>query len=470
MSNHKWKMRDIVVVIPGIMGSELRKDGNVLWPPTNLKKLQALLHLSNALAELSLTSEEQSDGIQPVRLVTQDLVIPGLLTDRSYTPLKERVSSYFDVICRELGDPRPGNYFEFPYDWRRDNRLAASALKTLITFRLQQWREYKGDPGAKVILLCHSMGGLVARYCLEALNGWQECRLLVTFGTPHRGSLKVLSALSTGLHKWGINVTAFIRSFDSMYQLLPVYAAIEDGSLFKRITEVGPIQGVDENKARRGLEFHNEINTAVEGHLNEPNYLRDRYEVIFITGLGGHTYQSARILLSDSSASERKVSFEYTLPPHVHPLLLGGDNTVPALSATPVEYSGKARNVDFVETHAFLHSNKQVLDYLMGRIKRTQAIGHEQVRDPGDFGMLAQSDMVVLDMDDAYFEGEAIEAIVRPLIPDGTLPNLNAVLLSGETGPIERGPIFRTGKLMILYQLTRSFHETYSPSYFSRRV
>ena len=153
MSNHKWKMRDIVVVIPGIMGSELRKDGNVLWPPTNLKKLQALLHLSNALAELSLTSEEQSDGIQPVRLVTQDLVIPGLLTDRSYTPLKERVSSYFDVICRELGDPRPGNYFEFPYDWRRDNRLAASALKTLITFRLQQWREYKGDPGAKVILL-----------------------------------------------------------------------------------------------------------------------------------------------------------------------------------------------------------------------------------------------------------------------------------------------------------------------------
>ena len=35
---------------------------------------------------------------------------------------------------------------------------------------------------------------------------------------------------------------------------------------------------------------------------------------------------------------------------------------------------------------------------------------------------------------------------------------------------IERGPIFRTGKLMLLYQLTRSFHETYSPSYFSRRI
>ena len=37
-------------------------------------------------------------------------------------------------------------------------------------------------------------------------------------------------------------------------------------------------------------------------------------------------------------------------------------------------------------------------------------------------------------------------------------------------GATERGPIFRTGKLMLLYQLARSFHETYSPSYFSRRI
>ena len=39
-----------------------------------------------------------------------------------------------------------------------------------------------------------------------------------------------------------------------------------------------------------------------------------------------------------------------------------------------------------------------------------------------------------------------------------------------ERSDFERGPIFRTGKLMLLYQLARSFHETYSPSYFSRRI
>ena len=51
-------------------------------------------------------------------------------------------------------------------------------------------------------------------------------------------------------------------------------------------------------------------------------------------------------------------------------------------------------------------------------------------------------------------------------------PTRDAAIIAGATlkEHYERGPIFRTGKLMILYQLTRSFHETYSPSYFSRRV
>jgi pimeloyl-ACP methyl ester carboxylesterase len=39
----------------------------------------------------------------------------------------------------------------------------------------------------KLILVGHSMGGLVARYFLECLEGWRDTRRLVTFGTPYRG-------------------------------------------------------------------------------------------------------------------------------------------------------------------------------------------------------------------------------------------------------------------------------------------
>ena len=49
-------------------------------------------------------------------------------------------------------------------------------------------------------------------------------------------------------------------------------------------------------------------------------------------------------------------------------------------------------------------------------------------------------------------------------------PDMTYDLIGSTAQHFERGPIFRTGKLMILYQLARSFHETYSPSYFSRRI
>jgi hypothetical protein len=33
------------------------------------------------------------------------------------------------------------------------------------------------------------MGGLVARHYLEVFDGWRDTRMLVTFGTPYRGSV-----------------------------------------------------------------------------------------------------------------------------------------------------------------------------------------------------------------------------------------------------------------------------------------
>ena len=37
---------------------------------------------------------------------------------------------------------------------------------------------------AKLVLVGHSMGGLISRYFLECLEGWRDTRTLVTFGTP----------------------------------------------------------------------------------------------------------------------------------------------------------------------------------------------------------------------------------------------------------------------------------------------
>jgi triacylglycerol esterase/lipase EstA (alpha/beta hydrolase family) len=59
---------------------------------------------------------------------------------------------------------------------------------------------------ARVVLICHSMGGLVARHYLEVLGGYKDAKALITFGTPHRGSIDALAYLAgtsscSGLHE-----------------------------------------------------------------------------------------------------------------------------------------------------------------------------------------------------------------------------------------------------------------------------
>ena len=93
------------------------------------------------------------------------------------------------------------NWFDFPYDWRRDNRVAARHLAERAPAWLHAWRKQSGNKDAKLVLVGHSMGGLVARHYLEVLGGWRDARMLVTFGTPYRGSLNALDFLCNGFKK-----------------------------------------------------------------------------------------------------------------------------------------------------------------------------------------------------------------------------------------------------------------------------
>ncbi|HEX7671630.1 MAG TPA: hypothetical protein VF395_18680, partial [Polyangiaceae bacterium] len=67
---------------------------------------------------------------------------------------------------------------------------------------------------AEVDLVCHSLGGLVARTYVDLLGGHSHVRRVVTLGTPHRG-------LSHAGHRLGASVrdmqprTGFIARLDS---------------------------------------------------------------------------------------------------------------------------------------------------------------------------------------------------------------------------------------------------------------
>lgn len=179
-------MPDVVVLVPGITGSALRKDGKDVWAFSGGAFLQALRSLGGSVRDLELgddppDADDLGDGVMADRLVQDVHMVPGLWSIDGYTKVREFIHERFDV---ENGQ----NYFDFPYDWRRDNRAAARRLARESAGWLRQWRERSGNRDARLILVGHSMGGLVSRYFLECLEGWRDTRMLLTFGTPYRDS------------------------------------------------------------------------------------------------------------------------------------------------------------------------------------------------------------------------------------------------------------------------------------------
>ncbi len=71
--------------------------------------------------------------------------------------------------------------FSYSPPWR-DIACFAKQLEAFIA-------EVIGDPTIKVDIVAHSMGGLVSRYYINILGGWQRISNLITLGTPHAGSM-----------------------------------------------------------------------------------------------------------------------------------------------------------------------------------------------------------------------------------------------------------------------------------------
>ncbi len=399
-------MRDVVVVMPGITGSVLRKDGRDLWAISGKAIWRALTSLGRSLDDLVLTDPDADDGVRATGLIADTHLVPGLVKIDGYTRMVELVTDHFDVAAGTIDDPRPANFYEFPYDWRRDNRASAAALKSLLDDRLPRWREHSGAADAQVVLMAHSMGGLVCRYYLEVLEGWRTCRALVTFGTPHRGSVDALHFLANGFKKRFLDLTEVIRSFPSGYQLLPIYPALDVDGTFRRVAETDGLPGIDRDRAADALLFHREIEEAVDRHGADADYARGGYALVPIVGTAQPTLQSARLAGGELTASN-------SLPEGIDPLLGDGDGTVPRLSAIPIELSDAFPDTFVGERHSSLQNNATVLDLLRERLKQTQVRGLGQVR-TGRRGRLGTgAPAIALEVDDLYVAGEPVELGAR---------------------------------------------------------
>ena len=403
----KKRLRDIVILLPGITGSVLQKDSKDVWAISGQAALEALKSLGSSLQDLHLTADDPNeddlgDGIFATRVMPDVHIVPGLIKVDGYSKIARMITDNFQVVRGSLNDNRPANFFEFPYDWRRDNRVAARGLKTLIDRQLPVWRKSSGAQDAKVILIAHSMGGLVSRYYLERLEGWRDCRALITFGTPYRGSLNALDFLANGYKKLFLDLTEVMRSFTSVYQLLPIYEAVRVGNAYRRVSETEGITGVDRASAAQALAFHREIENAVKEHRGHVEYLQGGYKILPVVGTRQPTFQSAE-LKDDALELSRE------LPDGIDELLGDGDGTVPRLSAIPIELSEEYRDTFVPEHHSSLQSNDHVLADILGRLQQMQVKGLKEIRGPEISTEAEVRPALSVELDDLYATGEPVE-------------------------------------------------------------
>src|SRR5215213_217782 len=137
-------MKDVVVLLPGIAGSRLGKDGKAIWEISLGALGNAILSLGGNIRRLELEGDDPeaeyaADDVRELGLMPDLHFLPGLnWRIDGYGRLSQRLLSWFDLGAGQ-------NYFEFPYDWRRDHRAHAHRLRRQSRDWLNAWRGAYGQ-------------------------------------------------------------------------------------------------------------------------------------------------------------------------------------------------------------------------------------------------------------------------------------------------------------------------------------
>ena len=336
-----------IVIVPGVGGSVLRNaDGEICWV-----WLGRVTQLACNTSGLSVNTIVPGTGDYDVGFPTN-----------YYKPL-------YDVLNAEYGDEYQVLFF--PYDWRLNNNAAAQKLAEAT------------DDYDELILVAHSMGGLVAsKFCTIAENR-NKVDKLITLGTPYTGTPELIYVAETGDFNVWASLAAFgngtikdlVKNFHCTYQLAPTtryqnnygtyikrglltYAGADARSFYAKrpwATIDGTSTGTTKTMFSSATSFHN--NLIASGTHIANSSLVDTYKIV---GEGIDT--KSLIVYSSDGIYE---NFEANN---------SGDGTVPRYSASNTQSITNTNKVYRVTCdHMQLINNAEVNEYIKAIIDGTIA-------------------------------------------------------------------------------------------------
>ena len=289
-------LRHAVMVVPGIMGSELvdRATGHVLWGVNDPRWYVQAWTSGSSLDDLRLTDDERSGRfgrVRATRLLRFPAFAPILRGFEPYTKLLEGLRA-------AAGDPHA--VAEFAYDWRLPVAYNAQLLAEAIHRHVQTWRAHPAAGGreAGVVLVAHSMGGLLARHLGLIPGAADEVRATLTLGTPFYGAPKAAVLMSSGrgsaLPLPRARLAALASGLPGVHDLLPTYRCVDAGNDARRlnIDDVAAIGG-DRELARSSALWHERIAGVVPvGHVQVVGTHQPTMQALTVSGgiAMGHPY------------------------------------------------------------------------------------------------------------------------------------------------------------------------------------
>lgn len=201
-----------VIFIPGILGSTLSRDGEVIWGEFG--------------REVSM------------RFDADHLADATPLANASFAGIEQAVYGDFFASLSSRMDVEP-NFALFSYDWRASNVVSAAKLNEELC--------RQDDIGEPVVLAAHSMGGLVLKHWLRLYFG-KSCgdkpavnvAQIAFIATPHFGAPKSVQSVFFGeklfddplINDWLVGpLNRDGVTFDSLYELFPASHAYEGARL-----------------------------------------------------------------------------------------------------------------------------------------------------------------------------------------------------------------------------------------------
>jgi hypothetical protein len=322
--------RDAVVVVPGIMGSELIDvaTGRVLWGLKDPRWYISAWTSGASLMALRLSEDERAGRygrVRPGQLLEFPAFAPMLGGFAPYTQLTRTLRA---VACH------PDAVSAFPYDWRlpvayNGDQLAEFAARHLAAWRTHPQQEAarrqdpNGDEPARLVLIAHSMGGLVTGHACLDQGLAEQVRAVVTLGTPFFGAPKAVLLMSAGRRTPvplpSVRVRELAVTLPGLYDLLPGYRCVGDGTSARRLTEadIAAIAG-DRELAAASFAWQEKMQSAVlPGHVQVAGVEQPTVQALT---LDAGTVTGHRYTYRPSAAGVQHVD-------------AGGDGTVPRDSA-----------------------------------------------------------------------------------------------------------------------------------------